>query len=155
MNPPGTNHAQATTTSNNNPTGAATHRIRLVPPQALGAPCASTPSAATSAMVIPSSVLCASLTVLVLDSPPSILSIPTNLRLDLKSSPVPMLRSGSGRAVNSIYVCQIVQWDVFELCEVECGEYEEQAVPDQGRFAVGGRSSRWIIRERRRISIRA
>ncbi|KAF9439637.1 hypothetical protein P691DRAFT_806160 [Macrolepiota fuliginosa MF-IS2] len=31
MNPPGTNHAQATATSGNNPTGAATHRIRLVP----------------------------------------------------------------------------------------------------------------------------
>ncbi|KAF9442443.1 hypothetical protein P691DRAFT_779414 [Macrolepiota fuliginosa MF-IS2] len=31
MNPPGTNHAQATTTSDNNPTGTATHRIRLVP----------------------------------------------------------------------------------------------------------------------------
>ncbi|KAF9442442.1 hypothetical protein P691DRAFT_481437 [Macrolepiota fuliginosa MF-IS2] len=30
MSSPGTNHAQATTTSDNNPTSAATHRIRLV-----------------------------------------------------------------------------------------------------------------------------
>ncbi|KAF9442333.1 hypothetical protein P691DRAFT_765315 [Macrolepiota fuliginosa MF-IS2] len=78
MNPPGTNHVQANTTSNNNPTGAATHRIHLVPHLDTRRSLCFDPSAAIYAKDIPSSASGASLTVLALDSPPSILSIPAD-----------------------------------------------------------------------------